>query len=402
MASPGRSARPPRPRWAVLARSANVKRLYRLWMAIGLLILVVAIIIILAPPFRAATHTAFFVLQTLDAPFKPQPWFTRTPLREEVKYSRPDGQGVADIYRIPDNQRRAAVLIFLGANAAGRGDPDVINLGDALARTGFVVMFHWSPTMGLRYNIDPEEIEGLVHAFQYLLAQDFVDRGRAGMGGFSVGGSFALVAAADSRIRDDVVFVNSFGAYYDAQDLFLQIASRSRLNDPESGPWDVDRLTWLVFANELTETLDNPAERELLERHFLRNETAPGPALEALSVQAQSVRTLLEGTSVAEAKMLLESLPPDFHQKMVAISPSAHISDLHARLMIMHDDGDFLIPVGESRRLAKALEGRKDFRYTETRLFDHVRPGEGVGPWLLLTEGVKLFRHMYGIIRVAV
>ena len=172
MASPGRSARPPRPRWAVLARSANVKRLYRLWMAIGLLILVVAIIIILAPPFRAATHTAFFVLQTLDAPFKPQPWFTRTPLREEVKYSRPDGQGVADIYRIPDNQRRAAVLIFLGANAAGRGDPDVINLGDALARTGFVVMFHWSPTMGLQYNIDPEEIEGLVHAFQYLLAQD--------------------------------------------------------------------------------------------------------------------------------------------------------------------------------------------------------------------------------------
>ncbi|MCH8897697.1 MAG: hypothetical protein IIC33_05325, partial [Chloroflexi bacterium] len=228
-------------------------------MAIGLLILVVAIIIILAPPVRAATHTAFFVLQTLDAPFKPQPWFTRTPLREEVKYSRPDGQGVADIYRIPDNQRRAAVLIFLGANAAGRGDPDVINLGDALARTGFVVMFHWSPTMGLRYNIDPEEIEGLVHAFQYLLAQDFVDRGRAGMGGFSVGGSFALVAAADSRIRDDVVFVNSFGAYYDAQDLFLQIASRSRLNDPESGPWDVDRLTWLVFANALSETLDNPA-----------------------------------------------------------------------------------------------------------------------------------------------
>ena len=79
------------------------------------------------------------------------------------------------------------MLIFLGANAAGRDDLDVINLGDALARTGFVVMFHWSPTMGLQNNIDPEEIEGLVQAFQYLLAQNYVDRARAGMGGFSVG-----------------------------------------------------------------------------------------------------------------------------------------------------------------------------------------------------------------------
>ncbi len=241
---------------------------YRRWFflvcaAAGLFLLVIGSIFILLPPVKAASHTAFFVLQTLDVPFKPQPWFTTTPLREEIQYPRSDGQGLADIYRIPDNQRRAAVLIFLGANAAGRDDPDVINLGDALARTGFVVMFHWSPTMGLQNNIDPEEIEGLVHAFQYLLAQDFVDRGRAGMAGFSVGGSFAMVAAADPRIRDDVVFVNSFGAYYDAEDLFLQVASRSRLNDRESGPWNVDRLTWLVFGNELTETLDNPAEQEL-------------------------------------------------------------------------------------------------------------------------------------------
>ena len=58
-------------------------------------------------------------------------------MRAEVIYPRADGEGVADIYRIPDDRKRAAVLIFLGANAAGRDDPDVINLGQALARTGF-------------------------------------------------------------------------------------------------------------------------------------------------------------------------------------------------------------------------------------------------------------------------
>ena len=160
---------------------------------------------------------------------KPQALFTKEPVRREVSYPQADGTGLADIYRIPDEEDRAAVLIFLGANAAGRDDKDVVNLGNSLARAGFVVMFHWSPTMALRSNIDPVEIDNLVSAFQYLRALEFVDRDRLGMGGFCIGASFALVAAADPRIRDDVVFVNAFGPYFDARDLLMQLASRSRI-----------------------------------------------------------------------------------------------------------------------------------------------------------------------------
>jgi hypothetical protein len=57
--------------------------------------------------------------------------------------------------------------------------------------------------------------------------------------------------------------------------------------------------------------------------------------------------------------------------------------------------------VGESRRLAEALRRKEDFRYTETRIFDHVRAGSGGDLWLLITEAGKMYRHMYGIIRVA-
>ena len=103
------------------------------------------------------------------------------PERQEVIYPQGDGNAIADIYRIidePGAQGRAAVLIFLGANAAGREDEDVMNLASALARTGFVVMIHWSPTMALQYNIDPGEIENLVWAFQYLADRDYVDTQR--------------------------------------------------------------------------------------------------------------------------------------------------------------------------------------------------------------------------------
>ena len=135
----------------------------------------------------------------------------------------------------------------MGANAAGRDDTDVTKLGDALARAEFVVMLHWSLTMGLQSNIDPNEIGSLTWAFQHLRSREFVNQERAGMGGFSVGGSLAMVAAADPRIRDHMVFINSFGAYYGAQDLFLQIASGNSFYEGHQEPREVDRLTRLVL-----------------------------------------------------------------------------------------------------------------------------------------------------------
>ena len=116
----------------------------------------------------------------------------------------------------------------MGANAAGRDDTDVTKLGDALARAGFVVMLHWSPTMGSQSNIDPNEIGSLIWAFQHLHSREFVDQERAGMGGFSVGGSLAMIAAADPRIRDHMVFINSFGAYYDAQSPVFTYSQRQQ------------------------------------------------------------------------------------------------------------------------------------------------------------------------------
>ena len=362
---------------------------------------VLAIFFTLIPQGRAGFHTALFVFQILDMGIKPQALFTKEPVRREVNYPQAAGTGLADIYRIPDEEDRAAVLLFLGANAAGRDDKDVVNLGNSLARAGFVVMFHWSPTMALRSNIDPVEIDNLVSAFQYLRAQEFVDQDRLGMGGFCIGASFALVAAADPRIRDDVAFVNAFGPYFDARDLLMQLASRSRIYQGNSEVWDPDRLTLRVFANELIETLEDPRGQQALSRLFLEGQDVPEAELSDLPQEAQRVRQLLEGTTLEEAEALYQELPAEFRATMNHISPSAHVGDLKARIMILHDRNDRLIPSAESRRLADALEERGNYRYTEVLAFEHVRPASGGGLWQLVKEGVKLYRHMYGIIREA-
>ena len=370
-----------------------VRRAFLAVVVIGSLL---TIFIAATPQGKAGFRAALFVPQVLEVPFKPQPWFASDPVRHEVTYPQEIGTGVADVYRIPDGEPRAAVLLFLGANAAGRDDEDVVNLGNALARGGFAVMFHWSPTMALQHNIDSVEIDNLVRAFQFLEQQDWVDSKRVGIGGFCVGASFSLVAAADPRISDRVRFVNAFGPYFDAEDLLLQVVTRSRLYQGVRTPWQPDSLTLEVFANELIETVDDMADIDLLTKKYLTGELRDGqPATSA----GQTVDRLLEGVSPGEAAGLYATLPEEFREAMDQISPSRYVDDIKAKLLVLHARDDELVPSAESRRLAEAMADRGDVRYTELLSFDHVRPAGGTGTWRLFKEGFKLFRHMYGVMR---
>lgn len=376
---------------------------YRIYAIVGILLITVVVSFTVFPQLPTGLHTALFVTQVLNIPVKPQTWFTQAPVREEITFQRANGEGQADVYYIPDGKRRAALLVFLGANAAGRDDRDVVNFGNALARTGYVPMFSWSPTMGLQNNVDPEEVENLVWAFQHLRAQDYVDPDRVGMAGFSVGGSFTMVAASDPRISDDVAFVNAFGAYYDARDFFVQIASSTKRSGDTVEHWDVDRLTRRVFTNELIEVAPTEEERNILTRRFVDNAEVPQGELDRLDGTADISRRLLEGTNPQEAERLLNEMPADFLEELDGISPRNCIDNFENRLLIMHDVGDPLIPVGESRRLMATLEsqGRGNMRYTETEIFEHVRPEADLQLWPLVKGASKLYAHMYGILRMA-
>ena len=384
-----------------IALSKSVSGVRKIFLILVLLIGIAVTLVLISPQGRSGVHTILFVLQMLDSPLKPQQWLVAQPTRYETVYSTPTGQLMSDIYRIPDDRKRAGILLFLGANAAGKEDPDVIKLGDALARSGFVVMFHWSQSMGLKNNLDPQEIENLVWAFQYLRDLEFVNPNNVGIGGFSVGGSFALVAASDSRIRDDIAFVNSFGGYYDAHDLFLQIATRSIITGEKTIDWNVDELTWKVFVNELIESLDNQTDREILMKRYTKNYESVDSSLGQLSEEAIKIVTLIEGTSQGEASDIISDLPDRLRVDLDRISPRNYLGAVKADILIMHDSGDTLIPVSESRKLLVDLRERSGFHYTETSIFDHVRPSRSGTLIHMLKGGSKFGTHMYKIIGFA-
>ena len=375
----------------------------RALVALAAVVLVLFLLVVLTPQGRAAFRAALFIPEVLpDLAVKPQSWFSREPVLEEVVFDTALGPGIADIYRPGGDGRHGAVVFFQGVVPGGRYDPRIVALGKGLARSGMVVMIPWSETQQTN-RIAVDDIDVLVRAFQYLLTLEFVDPDRVGMGGICVGASLAMVAAQDERIRNDVSFVNSFAGYYDAEDFAKAIGSKSRFGEGYASPWEPDKLTYGVFRDHLIEGVESDDDRLLLTQVYVEGKAAEGD-LERMTSGARAVRNLLEGVPHEEVDEVVADLSPATVAFFRTISPSTGIENLEARVLIMHDTADKLVPSEESRRLAGALdEGsvyHTEFSFFQRQIQVHVGDSSDSGAWDYVREAAKLYMHMYNIMRI--
>lgn len=317
------------------------------------------------------------------------------PERIEITYPLNDGSaGIADLYLPAGRGSHSAVLLFLGVNPAGKNDERVVNLGTALARAGTVAMIPWSERMAQRH-IDAQEVDDLVRGFEHLRSLEMVDGDEVGLAGFCVGASLMMVAAQDERVRDDVKVVNSFAGYYEAKDLIASVVAKRRFYEGDSQAWEPDKLSIEVVRTHLLESIDDADERERLARAIEDG----SELLEGLSSDARLVYDILNASDIDEAHRLIERMPSDSLDTLRRISPSTEIENLRAKLLVMHDRQDSLVPSEESRRLVDALQSRGDVHYTEFSFFEHLDPSTRVGYFELAKEGGKLFLHIYRIMR---
>lgn len=212
---------------------------------------ILAVFIAITPQGRAGFETALFVLDILEAPYSPRALAGPEVVRQQVSYETARGMSIAQVYRIADDEPRPAVVLSIGVSEEGFDHPNAVILGNALARAGIVVMYHWPMEMALHNNLDPQEIDNLVSAFIYLEEQENVDSERVGLGGFCVGGSFALVAASDHRIRDRVELVNVFGPYFDGREIVFQAVANAAVYRQQRIPWEPDPATTMVLRKRI-------------------------------------------------------------------------------------------------------------------------------------------------------
>ncbi len=319
-------------------------------------------------------------------------WITTLPEVVKVKYPTRSGYAEGDLYRPSGGGPHPGIVVCLGVVPFGVDHPQVPVLGNALARAGFAALLYWSPAMR-EFRLDPEDVGNIALAYDWLIEQPDVDSARSGLLGTCVGGSFALMASADSRIRDRVAFLSAYAPFSSMSVFACDIASGTRSSANGRERWNVDQLTRRVFAHSITATLE-PQEADRLRRAF----EAQGGHFDdgPLSIDGQAVYGLLTARGNAEAEAALARLPAQLQDRLEALSPVECLHDIRTPLFVLlHDRGDQVIPVGESRRLLAALAGRAGVHYTEMQ-FQHLDPTKGRLPVLrLLREFGKFFAAVY-------
>jgi dienelactone hydrolase len=321
----------------------------------------------------AFTRMGVFLLKVFPMlPSQPVNWVTWKPLVEKVTYPTTHGYVTGDLYRPSGKRRHAGIVVCLGVVPFGQDHPQVPRLGEALARSGFAALLYWSPVMrDLR--MAPDDIDDIALAYEWLTNQPYIDPYCSGLLGTCVGGSFALMASAQPRIRDRVSFVAAYAPFYSMLTLLQDAVSSSTMLSVKREPWKVDQLTRKVLIRSLTASLPSH-EAQVLREAFTPPERQP--EVSGLSRNALNICELLSHPDPEKAREKINRLPVDLLDNLQAMSPISYLKDIHSPLIVLfHDKGDTVIPVGESRRLWAGLSSHEGVYYKELQ-FQHLNPAK--------------------------
>jgi dienelactone hydrolase len=247
------------------------------------------------------------------------------------------------------------------------------------------------------FRFDAADIENIALAYHWLIEQPFVDPARSGLLGTCVGGSFALMAAASPLLREQLAFLAAYAPYSSMWTFAKDIASATRSFGDLREPWQVDQLTRRVFVHSLVAWLKED-EAQRFHEAFENGGGVLNPG--ELSLDGKAVYALLTATNEDQANAALKSLPNLMQQQLSTLSPINYLQDIHTpAIILLHDRGDQVIPVFESRRLFAALNGFPRAHYTEMQ-FSHLDPVKGKLPFhKLVRELLKFYRAVFPLFK---
>ena len=367
--------------------------------------LVLALLILVFLDAKALYRSALLVTELLPGKsLSLLNYLSDHPVHKQIGFEVNNKMVEADLYLPRNKKNTPGFIFFLGVSPADRGsDPRVETLVNTLARLGVAVLVPWLETQE-KSIVVKDDVESLIYLFEYFSDIESIDDTKIGMGGICTGASMVALAASDSRINENVKFLNLFAGYYDALDFTKAVVSKKRFYNDLLYEWQPDTLTQIVVAKQLSESVSNRYDREYLNRLILEGDR-DAEIDSFLTDEGKVIYLLISNPQIHNVDNLFNKLPNKTISYLEDISPSKFVGNLKARVMIMHDRHDRLVPVDESRRFYEGLKSNHPVYYTEFTSFQnqiqvHVDNDAGnISSADYLIEAWKLLRHLYEVMK---
>lgn len=320
-----------------------------------------------------------------------------TPAPSRTTAVVPDTRPITADFYVPRGSGRApGVVLVHGLVPEGKDDPRLRRAADLLARGGFRVLVPDIPGMRVQ-RMRPSDANAIKASVEFLLEDPRTFSNRVGILAFSFGVGPALLAAADPSLRGRVAFVGSLGGYASVVELLRYFTTGYYRYRQAAGQVVLDPSIRREFLAQNIDLVRNPVDRARLEAIFLRG--GKEAELEALGPEGKAVYALLTNRDPARVDALVVALSPEMRGLIEGLSPLPRLSQIRARLLLVHGREDPAIPHTETLRLYDAVRPYTAARVGILGVVGHVEPGTAQSYWAQAKDALVFWSFAYDLFR---
>ena len=262
----------------------------------------------------------------------------------------------ARLYVPGDAQNPPAMVVVHGLHQLGIDEPRLVNFAQSLAETGIEVLTPQVDELA-DYRVEPQSIDLIGASAQFVAHRAGT---KVGVLGLSFAGGMSLMAAADPKYANDISFVAAVGAQDDVQRVeHYLIEGQTHWPDGRLLTTPPHEYGWLILIYSHPEDFFSPVDvagaRESLRLLLHEQGKEAGDRAAQLSPQGQQLmKAIFDHHRGLFREKLLADL--DKHSaEAIAVSPHDHIHNLKARVLLVHGEGDDVIPPSETEWLERDI-----------------------------------------------
>ena len=292
---------------------------------------------------------------------------------QPLTFTTASGMVRARLYIPRELEHPPAMVVVHGLHQLGMDEPRLVNFAKSLAETGMEVLTPQVDALA-DYRVEPQSIDLIGTSARELANRAGV---KVGVLGLSFAGGLALMAASDSRYAHAISFVAAVGAQDDVQRVeHYLVEGQTHWPDGRLDKVPPHEYGWLILIYSHPEDFfaagDVDGAKQSL--RLLLHEDVKGANLRAAQLSPPS-QQLMQAIFEHHRELFRDQLLADLNKhakEAAAVSPHDHIQSLKAKILLVHGEGDDVIPPSETEWLARDVPKSQLQEALISRAISHV------------------------------